>query len=158
MKRITESNLWRAGLALAGLFLFSLLPEPAGAYPLGSVTFNTDAPFAGYSGASPLTATGTESLLTVAGWADADATVTANLYQYYDFLGIDSGVGNGALIDGNESMTLQFDNSAGPCMITFFYTGGNGGSGSGNLARISIAGFASDPGASGVPFYAPRIS
>src|SRR5439155_2329746 len=73
-------------------------------------------------------------------------------------LGIDSGTGNGALIDGNESMTVQFDKSAGACMITFFYTGGDGGSGSSNLARISIAGFASDPGASGVPYYAPRIS
>ena len=151
MKRLIELNHWGVGLLFVGIFFLLLSLEPAGAYPLGSVTFNTDAPFAGYNGASPLTATGTESLLTVAGWADANATVTANLFQYYDFLGIDSGVGNGALIDGNESMTLQFDNSAGPCWITFNYTGGDGGSGTNNLARISVSGFASNPGAVSLP-------
>jgi hypothetical protein len=153
MKHFLIAPLCRAGL-LATLFLFSILVQPGRAYPVGSVTFNTDAPFAGYYGASPLTATNTESLLTVAGWADANATVTANLFQYYDFLGINSGTPpaeNGALIDFDESMTLQFDNSAGPCLIRFNYTGGDGGTGNGNLARISISGFASDPGASSYP-------
>ena len=158
MKRLIESNPWRARLPLAALFLFSLLLQPAGAYPLGKVTFRTDAPFANAYGPTTLTAVNTESLLTVSTWADANASVPASMYQWFWLLGIDSGTGNGALLDGNESMTFQFDNSAGACMITFFYTGGDGGSGSGNLARITISGFASNPGASGVPYNAPRIS
>jgi hypothetical protein len=157
MKRLIESNPLRAEIP-AALLLFSLLLQPAGAYPLGKVVFRTDAPFAGAYGPTTLTATNTESLLTVSTWADANATVPASMFQWFWLLGVDSGVGNGALLDGNESMTFQFDNSAGACMITFFYTGGDGGSGSGNLARITINGFASDPGASGVPYYAPRIS
>jgi len=145
-------------MPLAGLFLFSLWLEPAGAYPLGKVTFKNDAPFAAAYGPTTLTATNTDSLLTVSTWADANATVPASMFQWFWLLGIDSGTGNGALLDGNESMTFQFDTSAGACMITFFYTGGDGGSGSGNLARITISGFASNPGASGVPAGAPRIS
>src|SRR5439155_7011248 len=158
MKRLIESKIHRVGPMFAALFFSSLLSQQSGAYPLGKVVFRDDAPFAGAHGPTSLTATSTESLLTVSTWADANATVSAAMYQWFWLLGIDSGTGNGALIDGNESMTLQFDKSAGACMITFFYTGGDGGSGSGNLARISIIGFASDPGASGVPFYAPRIS
>src|SRR4051812_15560925 len=131
MKRLIESNPWRAGLSLAALFLFSLLLVPAGAYPLGKVTFKNDAPFAGTYGPTTLSATGTESLLTVSTWADLNASVPASMYQWFWLLGIDSGTGNGALLDGNESMTFQFDSSAGACMITFFYTGGDGGSGSG---------------------------
>ena len=158
MKRLIESNPWWAGIPLAALFLFSLSLQPTNAYPLGKVTFKNDAPFAGVYGPTTLTATNTDSLLTVSTWADANATVPASMYQWFWLLGIDSGVGNGALLDGNESMTFQFDTSAGACMIVFFYTGGDGGSGSGNLARISISGFASNPGASGVPAGAPRIS
>ncbi len=158
MKRLIAPIASGARLPLAALFLFSLLPEPAGAYPLGKITFRTDAPFAGAYGPTTLTATNTESLLTVSTWADSNASVPAAMYQWFWLLGIDSGSGNGALLDGNESMTFQFDKSAGACMITFFYTGGDGGSGNGNLARITINGFASDPGASGVPLNAPRIS
>lgn len=158
MKRSIESNPWRAGLPFAVLFFFSLLLMPAGGYPLGKVTFKNDAPFAGAYGPTTLTAVNTESLLTVSTWADSNASVPASMYQWFWLLGIDSGTGNGALLDGNESMTFQFDNSAGACMITFFYTGGTGGSASGNLARIIISGFASDPVASGVPWSAPRIS
>ncbi|HWX21619.1 MAG TPA: hypothetical protein VN578_17080 [Candidatus Binatia bacterium] len=158
MKSLIESKIHRAGLMSTALLLTSLLPQPSEAYPLGKVVFRDDAPFAGAHGPTTLTAVNTESLLTVSGWADTAATVPASLYQWFWLLGIDSGTGNGALIDGTESMTLQFDNSAGASMITFFYTGGNGGSGSSNLARITISGFASDPGATGVPYYAPRIS
>jgi hypothetical protein len=157
MKRLIEPKIHCVALLLA-LLLSSLLSQQAGAYPLGKVTFRTDAPFAAAYGPTSLTASNTENLLTVSTWADANATVPASMFQWFWLLGIDSGAGNGALIDGSESMTFQFDKSAGACMITFFYTGGDGGSGSGNLARISISGFASDPGASGVPFYAPRIS
>lgn len=92
-----------------------------------------------------------DSLLTVAAWADTDATVPASLYQWWWIFGVDSGVGNGALIDGTESMTLEFEKSVGAAMIAFLYTGGTGGT-TNNLARISISGFANDPGAVGVPF------
>ena len=78
------------------------------------------------------------------------------MYQWFWLLGVDSGVGNGALLDGSEAETFQFDPSAGACMITFFYTGEDGGSGSGNLARITIDGFASDPGASSVSILRPH--
>jgi len=158
MKRLIESKIHRVALLLAVLLLASVVTQPSAAYPLGKVTFRTDAPFAGAYGPTSLTAANTENLLTVSTWADANATVPASMYQWFWLLGIDSGAGNGALLDGNESMTFQFDNSAGACMITFFYTGGDGGSGSGNLARLTISGFASDPGASGVPVNAPRIS
>src|SRR5207245_10382387 len=93
-----------------------------------------------------------DSLLPVAAWADVDATIPANLYQCWWIFGVDSGTGNGALIDGTESLTLQFDKSVGAAMIAFLYTGGTGGA-TNNLARISISGFASDPGAVGVPYY-----
>ena len=98
-----------------------------------------------------------EDLFTVAGWADADATTPANLWNWWILLGVDSGVGNGALIDGSESVTIQLDKSVGTAMLFFTYTGGNG-SGSGNLARISISGFSADPGASCVPTSVQRIT
>lgn len=157
MKSPTHSRI-RIELFAVVFGLASLLSQRSAGYPLGKVTFKNDAPFAGSYGSQSLTSSGTENLLTVSAWADRDATAPAVLYQWFWLLGIDSGVGNGALIDGNESMTLSNDKSAGAAMITFFYTGGDGGSGNGNLARISISGFASDPGASGVPVNAPRIS
>lgn len=158
MKPPVQSLTLRIALFAVVFGLAPLLPEQSHAYPLGKVTFKNDAPFAGSYGNQSLTSSGTENLLTVSAWADTGATSPAVLYQWFWLLGIDSGTGNGALIDGSESMTLDIDKSAGAAMITFFYTGGDGGSGNGNLARITISGFASDPGASGVPYYAPRIS
>src|SRR5690348_15855589 len=100
MKRLIESNPWWAGMPLAALFLFSLSLQPANAYALGKVTFKNYAPFAGVYGPSTLTATNTDSLLTVSTWADANATVPVSMYQRSCLLRIDSGVGNGALLDG----------------------------------------------------------
>src|SRR6266404_7447369 len=129
---------------------FACLAVSSYAFPLARTTFRDNAPFVGVSGVHSLTAENMDSLLTVAAWADTDATVPANLYQWWWIFGVDSGTGNGALIDGTESMTLQFDKSVGAPMITFLYTGGTGGA-TNNSARISISGFANDPVAVGVP-------
>ena len=158
MKSPTRSFILRTAFFVVAFGLAPFLSQRSQAYPLGKVTFKNDAPFAGSYGSHSLTSAGTENLLTVSAWADTGATSPAVLFQWFWLLGIDSGTGNGALIDGNESMTLDIDKSAGAAMIIFFYTGGDGGSGNGNLARITISGFASDPGASGVPSGAPRIS
>jgi hypothetical protein len=122
------------------------------AFPIGRTTFKDSAPFAGTNGVHSLTTVNMDSLMTVAAWADTDATIPANLYQWWWIFGVDSGTGNGALIDGTESLTLEFDKSVGAAMIAFLYTGGTGGT-TNNLARISISGFASNPGATGVPYY-----
>ncbi|HWH68428.1 MAG TPA: hypothetical protein VNT26_03545, partial [Candidatus Sulfotelmatobacter sp.] len=144
--------------AIIGAAAVCLLPAMhCMAYPLGRVTFYTDAPFAATSGTPAVTASGMQNLVTVAGWADSAATVPANLYQWWWILGVDSGAGNGALIDGTECLTLQFDKSVGAAMIYFLYTGGSDGT-TNNLARLSISGFASDPGAMAVTYNAPRIT
>lgn len=136
-------------LAWNGAALLALtLAASSQAYPVGRVTFGSDAPFAG-GYASTLKADTAEDLFSVSGWADANATVPANLWNWWILLGVDSGTGNGALLDGTESMTVQLDKSAGAALLYFTYTGGNG-SGDGNLARLSISGFSSDPGASAV--------
>lgn len=143
--------------------LSGLLVSTSHAYPLGRVTFFTDAPFlgmdsgGGQQGASSLTATGTESLVTISAWADADATVPASLSQWFWLLGVDSWDGNYALIDGAESMTVEVDKSVGVSMFYFLYTGGTGGT-TNNLARISVSGFKSDPAAIAVTSGFPRIS
>ncbi len=115
------------------------------------VVFRSDAPFVGATTSHSLTTT--DGHLTVAGWADSAATVSANLNQWWWVLGVNSGVGNGALIDGAESMTLQFASGWGASQIRFIYTG------SGNIpAPITISGFLSDPGASAQTYASPRIS
>jgi hypothetical protein len=144
--------LTRAGLMLACALWLLCSVSPGHAFPTGRTTFKDAAPFVGASGVHSLTALNMDSLLTVEAWADRDATVPANLFQWWWIFGVDSGTGNGALIDGNESMTLAFDKSVGASMIAFLYSGGSGGS-TNNLARLSISGFASDPGAVGVPYY-----
>ncbi|HWW01192.1 MAG TPA: hypothetical protein VNZ64_15965 [Candidatus Acidoferrum sp.] len=143
--------------AASAALIMLLFTSTSEAWPLGRTTFRLDAPFVGTNGVHSLTATNMDSLVTVAAWADTAATVPANLYQWWWILGVDSGVGNGALIDGTESMTLDFDKSVGAAMIYFLYTGGTGGT-TNNLARLSISGFASDPGASAVTYNTPRIS
>src|SRR5882724_12950957 len=147
MKRLLSPRL---SVALGAGFLSMLSILNSNAFPIGRTTFKDAAPFAGTNGVHSLTAVNMDSLLTVAAWADTDATVPANLYQWWWIFGVDSGAGNGALIDGTESMTLEFDKSVGAAMITFLYTGGTGGA-TNNSARISISGFANDPVAVGVP-------
>ncbi len=145
----------KAGLAAV---LALALPAASHAYPLGRVDFSSDAPFAaGYAHA--MTANTAGGLFTVSGWADLNATTQANLWNWWELLGVDSGVGNGALLDGNESITVQLDKGAGVAMMFFRY-GGADGSGAGDLARVSISGFTADPGTSVVPTGGPanRVS
>lgn len=140
----------RVATSVAALLALALSPS-SHAYPVGRVTFGSDAPFAsGY--AHTMTANTAEGLFSVSGWADAAATVDANLWNWWILLGVDSGVGNGALLDGTESQTIQLDKGVGTAMLNFIYTGSNG-SGNGDLARISIEGFSSDPGASASPVW-----
>jgi hypothetical protein len=164
----TLKRWWNSGIRLPPLFQYVaalswLLVSSGYAYPLGRVTFYSDAPFlgtdsgGGQQGANSLTATGAESLLTFSAWADTEATVPASLSQWFWLLGVDSGGGNYALIDGTESMTVQVDKSVGVAMLYFLYTGGYGGT-TNNLARISISGFKCDPGPFAVTSALPRIS
>jgi hypothetical protein len=163
LKRLARLEGSRFGLAFGAAFLALLLTQNSYAYPIGRVTFYTDAPFAGTDsgggqmGTNSLTATGTESLLTFSAWADTNATSPAVLSQWFWLLGVDSGVGNYAEIDGTESMTVQFDKSIGAAMIYFLYTGGTGGT-TNNLARISVSGFKSNPIPIAVTAASPRIS
>ena len=131
------------------------------AYPVAQDQFNNDPQFVATSSVEvhSITATNAEDLFTVSAWADQASTVPANIYQYYLFIGVDSGIGNGALIDGSESMTVQLDNSVGASWISFNWTGGSGGSSDNtDIARVSISGFKSNPGASAVVYNQPRIS
>jgi hypothetical protein len=150
---VTLQHLWLS-LTFGFACLILLSPPQGRAYPAGGATFKDDAPFQGAYGSAPLTSG--DGLVTVAGWADSNATIETNLYQWWWILGVDSGVGNGALLDGQESMTLQYDRGVGASSIVFLYTGGSGGTM--NLARITISGFSSDPGAYATTDIAPRIS
>jgi len=152
-KQIATRQYLRLALILGTALLLIPFAPQIEAFPIGSVTFKDNAPFQGASGVHTLTSS--DGLLTVAAWADLNASVATNLYQWWWLLGVDSGTGNGALIDGQESMTLQFDRGVGASHIFFLYTGGTGGTS--NLARITISGFISDPGAFAITANTPRI-
>lgn len=155
---LKSTNRRRAAVTVAALLAAGFVPS-SHAYPVGRVTFHTDAPFAGVSdGSSTLTASSAGNLLTVSAWADRAATVPSPFMQWFWLLGVNSGAGNGALLDGDESMTLALEKGAGARLITFLWSGGSGGSGNGNLARLTISGFVSDPQASGITYNSPRIS
>ncbi|HEX3798572.1 MAG TPA: hypothetical protein VH413_07720 [Verrucomicrobiae bacterium] len=149
----------RTGSKLAAVLLPLSLALSASAYPVFQDAFNSDPQFEATSSTEQqsITATNADDLFTVSAWADQAATVPAGIYQYFLFIGVDSGVGNGALIDGNESMTTQLFGSVGASMIEFNYTGGSGGV-TNNLARVHISGFKSDPVASAVVYSSPKIS
>ena len=153
-KKIATRQRRRLALTLATASLLLLFAQQTQAFPLGGVTFKDNAPFQGASAVHSLTSS--DGSVTVAGWADTNSTVTANLYQWWWLLGVDSGTGNGALIDGQESMTQQFDKGVGASEIVFLYTGGSGGTN--DLARITVAGFLSDPQGYAITAGSPRIS
>src|SRR5882724_4579704 len=146
----------RLSAALCAILVSLLSILDSNAFPLGRTTFKDAAPFAGTSGVHSLTAINMDSLLTVAAWADTDATVPANLYQWWWIFGVNSGTGNGALIDGQESMTLQFDKSVGCSHIAFLYTGNQASPST--PAPITISGFTSDPAAYATVYNSPHIS
>src|SRR5438093_13002289 len=106
MKSLPVSRL-SAALGAVLLSLLSILDSNA--FPIGRTTFKDAAPFAGTNGVHSLTAVNMDSLLTVAAWADTNATVPANLYPWWWIFGVDSGAGDGALIDGTESMALEIE-------------------------------------------------
>lgn len=151
-----QRSIWAIGIAL---LTFALLPSTSHALPFARVTPRDDPPFVAINdGTSTLVASGADNLLTVSAWSDTAATIPAPFFQWFWLLGINSGTGNGALIDENESMTLAFEKGSGARVITFLYSGGSGGTGAGNLARLSISGFASDPQAGAATYNSPRIS
>src|SRR5258707_2235177 len=141
------------------VFFALALCRTANGFPVAQVDFHSDPQFAATATneTHSITAANADNLLTVAAWSDQSSTVAANIFEYFLFIGVDSGVGNGALIDGSESMTMQLDKSVGASMIEFNYSGGSGGS-INNLARISISGFSGDPVASAVVYSQSRIS
>lgn len=136
---------WRAATALLALGTAPFVY----AYPVGRVDFSEHAPFVNGYGHSMNAATA-DGLFTVAGWADTDATVPSNLWNWWELLGVDSGIGNGALLDGNEAITIQLDKGVGVAMVFFRYGEANG-SEAGDLIRVNISGFTADPGTSLVP-------
>ncbi len=156
-KPLAEPHNHRVGLAAGLAFLSLWFAAQSSAFPIGGATFRDDAPFQNATNGLHLL-TSNDGLLTVAAWADPDATLDAALYQWWWILGVDSGVGNLALLDGSESMSLQFADDVGASHIAFLHTGGIGGTGNSNLARISITGFLSDPQAYATTYLAPRIS
>jgi hypothetical protein len=119
------------------------------AFPVTQVTFRTDAPFQGVNQTNPAPLTSSDGLLTVAGWADLNAIVPAKLYQWWWIFGVNSGVGNGAYVDGQECMSLQFHPTVGCSMIRFLDT---------PAGQITVSGFLSDPGAFAIAHLSPLIS
>src|SRR6266576_3277144 len=85
----------KGSIMVSWIFLLLLIVQSSYAFPIGRTTFKDAAPFAGTNGVHSLTAINMDSLLTVAAWADTDATVPANLYQWWWIFGVDSGPGNG---------------------------------------------------------------
>jgi len=141
----------RLALMFGAAFVTILFTLQSWAFPISEVTFKDDAPFANSSNTNSLTSS--DGLVTIAGWSDVGATVSANLYQWWWIFGVNSGTGNGALIDGQESMTLQFDKSVGCSHIAFLYTGDQSGP-----EPVSISGFLGDPGAYATVYNSPHIS
>src|SRR5437016_2022704 len=78
----------RLSVALAAVFLSLLALLDSNAFPIGRTTFKDAAPFAGTNGVHSLTAVNMDSLLTVAAWADANATIATNLYQWWWIFGV----------------------------------------------------------------------
>src|SRR6266850_6076719 len=144
----------RLPLMFGAAFVSILFTLHSWAFPISEVTFKDDAPFANSSNTNSLTSS--DGFVTVAGWSDVGATVSANLYQWWWIFGVNSGTGNGALIDGQESMTLQFDKSVGCSHIAFLYTGNQASPST--PAPITISGFTSDPAAYATVYNSPHIS
>ncbi len=130
-------------IAVLGMLSTIFCAIAAHSFPISSVTFRDHAPFKGSTAETSLTSA--DALLTIRGWADLGAATAADLNQWWWILGVNSGVGNGALVDGVESMTLQFDPLVGASHICFLYTGNSAAPST--PARVAISGFTSDPGA-----------
>ncbi|HEY9510713.1 MAG TPA: glycoside hydrolase [Verrucomicrobiae bacterium] len=87
-----------------------------------------------------------DGLLTIHGYANSNATVSANLGQAGNWFGVVNG--NASAIDGTESVTLRFATNSGLFRISHIWT----------RAKIIISGFASDPGFSDSTGYASDVN
>ena len=87
-----------------------------------------------------------DGLLTVTGYANSNATTTANLGQTGTWLGVING--NASAIDGTESMTLSLAPGAALHGIGHIWT----------RSKIIISGFSNDPGFTDPGGYATGIS
>src|SRR5258708_12144390 len=110
----------RLALMFGAAFVTLLFTLQSWAFPISGVTFKDDAPFTGSSNTNTLTSS--DGLVTVAGWSDVGATVSANLYQWWWIFGVNSGTCNGALINGQPTLTLHLDNSLEYSHISSLYT------------------------------------
>jgi hypothetical protein len=148
-KQIANQQTPRRALVFGVACLTLLFTLESQGFPVSQVTFRTDTPFKGVNQTTPAALTSSDGLLTVAGWADASATTPAKLFQWWWIFGVNSGTGNGAYVDGQECMTLQFHPTVGCSMIRFLDT---------PAGHITISGFLSDPGAYAITHLSPLIS
>lgn len=87
--------------------------------------------------------------LTLAAWKDQAASQSSTFSKWSWQVGVNSGTGNGALLDGNESMTLQLGQNWGVGQLRFMYSSAG--------TTISVSGFLSNPIATSQPYGAPDI-
>lgn len=87
-----------------------------------------------------------DGLLTIRGYANSNATLSANLGQAGNWFGVVNG--NASAMDGTESITLRFATNSGLFRISHIWT----------RAKIIISGFASDPGFSDPTGYASDVN
>ncbi len=87
--------------------------------------------------------------VTFGAWKDQAATQSCGLSTWWWLLGVNSGTGNGALIDNTESMTLQLGPSWDVNQLRFIYNTAN--------TIISVSGFLSDPIATPQVYNSPDI-
>ena len=87
-----------------------------------------------------------DGLLAIHGFANSNATISANLGQAGNWFGVVNG--NDSAIDGAESVTLQFATNSGLFRIGHVWT----------RAKVIISGFASDPGFSDPANYASDVN
>ena len=87
-----------------------------------------------------------DALLTVTGYANSNATTTANLGQAGTWFGVANG--NTSALDGTECVTFCFDPTAALYGIGHIWT----------RSRIIISGFAADPGFTDAGSYATGVS
>ena len=101
-EQIANQQTPRLALMFGAVCLTLFFTFQSQAFPVTQVTFKDNAPFTAVNQTTAAPLTSSDGLLTVAGWADLNAAVPAKLYQWFWIFGVNSGVGNGALIDGQE--------------------------------------------------------
>jgi autotransporter-associated beta strand protein len=133
-RRLSQSK--RLVLAWAALTMFLCRPEVRAA-----TLFAPAIP----DNVSPVYVTA-DALLTVTGYANSNATTTANLGQAGTWFGVVNG--NVSALDGTECVTLQFAPSAALYGIGHVWT----------RSKVIISGFTADPGFTDAGSYATGVS